>query len=123
MLLDTNIFIDYLRGFPPALSFFKSIQSRDDVCFSTITEAELLAGAANNDASVREKLLHFIHSYEDVPLNHSVAVLAGDLKRSLGLALPDALIAATALEWNAELITRNAADFKKVPDLRVKVPY
>ena len=97
MVLDTNVFIDFLRGYPPAVAFFKTLQKRDDVFFSTLTEAELLTCTANKDQQVRERLLHFIHCFQDVAPDHSIAVRAGDLRRTFDLLVPDALIAATML--------------------------
>ena len=37
--------------------------------------------------------------------------------------LPDAIIAATAINHNLILITRNVADFKKITRLKVLNPY
>jgi predicted nucleic acid-binding protein len=42
---------------------------------------------------------------------------------SHGLLIPDALIAATALEHGLTLYTRNVRDFQMVPSLVVKQPY
>ena len=44
MLIDTNVFVDHLRGYAPAVAFFESLTSKDNVLFSAITEAELVAG-------------------------------------------------------------------------------
>ena len=37
--------------------------------------------------------------------------------------MPDAIIAATALESQATLITRNADDFKKIENLEIMNPF
>lgn len=123
MLLDSCIFIDFLRGYPPAVSLFKTLKGREDVCFSTLTETELLSGASNKNPAVREKMLHFIHCFEDVAVDHLIAVRAGDLRRQFGMTIPDAILAATALQWRAELLTCNTSDFKKVPQLVFRSPY
>ena len=123
ILLDTNIFVDHLRNFSPAVNFFSKFTKIDDVFFSAITEAELLAGTINNDPTKREKLLHFLYRWVKVPVTNPIAVLAGDLSRKYGLYIPDAIIAATALENNLGLITKNFKDFKKVEGLKVTLPY
>ncbi len=43
--------------------------------------------------------------------------------KSHHLAIPDALIAATALIHNLELATDNERHFKMIPDLKVARPY
>lgn len=50
----------------------------------------------------------------------SIATRAGRLRRSSGMRVPDALIAATALEHRLTLRTRNVADFQQVPGLRLR---
>ena len=122
-VIDTNIFVDHLRGFGPAVKFFGSILEAEDVLFSAITEAELVAGKDCSDAKKKDTVLHFLHRWEKVPVTNPVAVMAGDLSRDYGLLIPDAIIAATAILSGAELLTRNTADFEKVPKLRIRAPY
>ncbi len=121
IVIDTNIFVDHLRNYPPAVDFFDKIDSV--VLFSAITEAELLAGHANNDKVKREKLLHFLNRWTKISVDNPLVVAAGDISRKYGLEVPDAIIAATALSNNAELITRNVKDFRSVSDLKVRRPY
>jgi|SRR3989338_2183462 len=121
ILLDTNILVDYLRNYAPAVEFFEKLNN--DILFSAITEAELLAGQANNDAKKRETLIHLLSRWTKIPVDNPLVILAGDISRKHNLDIPDAIIAASAIISNAELITRNVKDFKKVDKLRVKNPY
>lgn len=123
ILLDTDIFIDHLRNVKLALDFFESLQQRDDVFFSAITEAELIAGSENDNPEKKEVLLHFLFCWNKIEVTNPIAVLAGDLKRKYNFLLPDAIIAATALHNNMEILTRNIKDFKKIKGLIVKAPY
>ncbi len=124
VVIDTNIFIDYLRNFPPALFFFESLSGHEDaVLFSAITEAELLAGKKNADAQKREVLLHFLHAWNKILVTNPIALLAGDLAREYNLEIPDAILAATAMLSDAVLITRDEKDFRKIARLSVRVPY
>ena len=123
IMLDTDIFVDHLRGYPPAVSFFGSLTPEREVLFSAVTEAELISGKDCKNGIKKELLLHFLHRWTKIPVSNQVAELAGDLVRDYSLALPDALIAATALVSKAELLTRNIKDFKDVPHLLVKAPY
>ena len=99
------------------------MQKRDDVFFSAITEAELIAGSENNDSEKKEVLLCFLSRWDKIEINNPIAVLAGDLKREYNLLLPDAIIAATAFHRSTELLTRNIKDFKRIKSLAVKTPY
>ena len=121
--IDTDIFVDHLRNFKPALDFFESLQKKEGVFFSAITEAELIAGSENNNPEKKEVLLCFLLCWNKIEVNNPIAVLAGDLKRKYNIILPDAIIAATALHHDLELLTRNIKDFKKIKDLVVKAPY
>lgn len=123
MLLDTDIFIDYLRNFESAIHFFNVLTPKDEVLFSGITEAELVAGEANNNIGKKEILLRFLSRWNKIEVNNQIAVLAGDIVREYALEIPDALIAATAIVHDAELLTKNIKDFKKVKGLKVKAPY
>ncbi len=122
-LLDTNIFIDHLRGYAPALKFFESSAEADDIIFSAITEAEIISGKECGDTQKKEKVLHFLHRWEKIEVSNPIAVLAGDLCRENGLCLTDALIAATAMTYQAELLTKNRKDFERVPKLIIRAPY
>lgn len=123
ILIDTNIFIDYLRNFKPAVEFFQSIIEREDVYFSAITEAELIAGNGNNNPEKREKLLHFLHRWNKIPVDNPMVILAGDLSRNCRTSIPDSIIAATALTVNARLLTKNVKHFDNIPNLKIKSPY
>src|SRR3989338_10637775 len=113
ILLDTNIFIDHLRGYSPALAFFSSLSDKE-ISFSAITESELLAGSINQSPEKRELLLQFLEQWRKVSVDNPLAAVAGDLSRVYKMDIPDAIIAASALQENSTLITKNLKDFQKV---------
>ena len=123
ILIDTNIFVDHLRGYQPAIKFFESLYQAENVIFSAITEAELMAGKDCENSKKKELTLHFLHRWNKVVVSNQIAIMAGDIKRDFGLEMPDAIIAATAKINNAELLSKNTKDFKRVPYLKVKSPY
>ncbi|MBS3170002.1 type II toxin-antitoxin system VapC family toxin [Candidatus Woesearchaeota archaeon] len=119
-LVDTDIFIDLLRGFGPSLSFFGE---EEEIIFSAVTEAELLSGQQCKDAVIRERVLHFLSQFEKITVGNPLVQIAADFRRKYGIALPDALIAASAFVNNATLITRNVKDFQKIREIKVEKPY
>jgi predicted nucleic acid-binding protein len=109
ILVDTDILVDHLRGvrrFQPGI---------DVVHYSVITRAELYAGRESEEVRVDALLAAF----DELPIDRTIAERAGRLRRVHGLRLPDALIAATALEADLRLLTRNMKDFGSVADLRL----
>ena len=112
LLLDTDVFVDHLRG-ARRLGL-----GRNAGCYSVVTRAELYAGASGDEAAV-ETILRPFREYE---VDRQVAQTAGRLRRASGTLLPDALIAATALEHGLTLVTRNIKDFDQIPKLRVREP-
>lgn len=109
VLVDTDVFIDHLRG----AAELKPGQHR--LHYSVITRAELFAG--NTAIALASQLLA---PFREVPVDRDVAERAGRVAREFGTRLPDALIAATALEKGLQLSTRNLTDFARVRGLRLK---
>lgn len=61
-------------------------------------------------------------SLRELPLDSKLAGAAGLIRRETGIAMPDALIAATALGSGLDLVTRNRSDFSRVEGLRIADP-
>jgi predicted nucleic acid-binding protein len=109
VLIDTDVFVDHLRG---------ATELRvggHRVHYSVITRAELVAGTSATDA-----IATLLGPFREIPVDRSVAERAGRVRREVGIRLPDALIAATALEHRLSVVTRNRADFDKVRGLRLR---
>ncbi len=56
-------------------------------------------------------------------INDDVIQKTIDLRKMQKIKLGDAIIAATALVYNFDLLSHNLADFKNVPSLKVVDPY
>ena len=123
ILLDTDIIIDFFRGFPPALVWF-SAQSQSLVIPGFVA-LELYAGCANkNDQrDIRNKLVRFAILWPSIPTSSAMidTFASAHLTHSLGIL--DALIAATALAHSLPLHTFNQKHFTAVPGLRTIQPY
>ncbi len=111
LLFDTDVLIDYLRGYPPAIDYFKESTGRQLV--SVITVAELFTGV--RDGNERHVLEEFLSTFQIVSLNQAMAVAGGQFRRaylkSHGVGIADALIAATAQNEGASLVTFNGKHF------------
>jgi hypothetical protein len=103
-VFDTNIVIDALNGVEAADAEYSRYER---VLISRITWMEVLVGAGEDDAEVRDFLeTHF----EIAPLDLAVAEKAVKIRRAHRIRLPDAVIWATAQVNDAVLVTRKDFD-------------
>jgi predicted nucleic acid-binding protein len=115
-VFDTNIIIDALNGVSESDIEYGRYER---VMISLITWMEVLVGAEDDEAQVRDFL---DTQFELVPLSPEIAERAVALRRTHRLRLPDAIIWATAQQHNALLVTRNTKDFD-AGMVDVRVPY
>lgn len=109
LLVDTDIFIDHLRG------AIELRPAKHRLHYSVITRAELFAGNTATDLSAQ-----LLAPFRELLVDRAVAERAGRVVREFGLRLPDAIIAATALEHGLQLSSRNTKDFESVRGLRLR---
>ncbi len=108
-LVDTDVFVDHLRG-------ARRLEARKHrLHYSVVTRAELFAG---NTATEVVSIL--LAPFRELDVNRAIAERAGRLRRETGIRLPDALIAATAIEHKLSLFTRNRSDFERIRGLRIR---
>ena len=117
-LLDSNIIIYSAQ---PEYAYLRSLIFDKNSAVSKITQLEVL-GFHRLNTSEKEYFtacFHFLKCYEisDSIINHAIA-LRQQRKRSLG----DAIIAATALHFNATVLTRNVEDFLDISGINVLNP-
>ena len=108
-LVDTDVFVDHLRG----ARRFEAKTHR--VHYSVVTRAELFAGNTATDL-----ISILVAPFREISVGRAVAERAGRLRRESGVRLPDALIAATAIEHKLSLFTRNRSEFERIPGLRIR---
>ncbi|MGB9920617.1 MAG: type II toxin-antitoxin system VapC family toxin [Moorellales bacterium] len=126
VLFDTDVLIDHLRGFPASTAYLSKCQEMER-WISVLTVMELHA-APNISSQQQEKMSRLFEGLTGVAdVTVDTARRAGDLLarygRSQGLNPVDALVAATALEMDAVLVTRNRRHFEFIAGLIVDTPY
>lgn len=123
-IVDTDIIVDMLRGLKASRDYIRRFELGElKGILSAVVIAELYAGRRTRDPTIARRIENVITLFTVVNIGPNIARMAGELMRDYGLSLPDALIAATALAYNAILVTRNVRDFQRIPNLRLEVPY
>lgn len=117
VLLDTNIIIGHLRDDSKIAPFFDAI-GRGTVtpAVSTITEFELLRYPELTDAH-EIVILRLLNDFRVLSVGRRTAQIAAMLYRQYLGKTDDLLIAATAIEHDIPLLTRNLKDFRRVKEL------
>lgn len=117
-LLDTSVAIDFLRNAPPAISVVDTALA-EGIGASEITRFEVLAGMRLEEQNATEQFFALIDVY---PVVESVARRGAELAQRYrtshhGIEDGDYLIAATALELGATLLTTNVRHFPMLAGL------
>ena len=118
--LDTNVIIYYLKEDPEVTPILDELFKNDAIVnISIITEIELLASAQLTSEEIA-KIHNILRLCRIFDVNASIVPFSSQIRQQKSVKLPDAIIAATALYTGSTLLTRNAKDFKKVPELKMK---
>jgi predicted nucleic acid-binding protein len=126
-LLDSNLVIPYLADDPATVSLVERL-AFDGIAISIITYMEVYQGTLRSPdpERARDQFESFITVVPTLPFSAAVARRCASLREELkgrgrrvrDRAL-DLMIAATALEYDLQLVTRNLADYEDIPHLTV----
>ena len=113
-LLDTTALVDYLRGCQGVLEMLNTLAGQGNrlgVC--CVSVAELYAGVSRESRAAADRLTGSLDYYD---VSREVAKEAGRYRfefalRGTALSTADTLIAATAIDQGAILVTANTKDF------------
>lgn len=118
VMLDSTFVIDHLRNEPAAIERLDRLHlGDDDPVVTSVVVSEVWAGGRPQDALAIERFLRYV---EYVHAGPSTARQAGEWRAELKrqgrtLSLQDALVAATAYDVGAAVLTRNVRDFELTP--------
>lgn len=119
ILLDSNIVI-YLRD--PQWGEAIANRLKDErlhTCNVVIAEVLGFHGLEVAETHYFERLFAAMKNH---PFNDAVTNKVIELRRIMTIQLPDAIIAATALQNNLTLWTHNTDDYQAIPDLQLFDP-
>lgn len=113
-LFDSDVLMDFFKKKDYAVSLVIKLTSKGKLVVSILSIAELTSGWSQEQ--VKNLLPSVYDLMEVLNINLSIAELAGKYRKGYGekgvmLPLVDALIGATAILENCQLVTRNKKDY------------
>lgn len=123
ILLDTNCVIYYLNGvLPQSAKDALNVRLAIEANISVISKIELLGYSPLRNASL-QPVQDFVDNATVFPLDEIVVQKTIEIRRIKKIKLPDAVIAATALIYGFEIISRNLSDFSGIEGLTCYDPF
>ncbi|OGN92599.1 MAG: hypothetical protein A2Z75_03515 [Chloroflexi bacterium RBG_13_50_10] len=112
-MVDTDVAIDFLRRRDYALKLLEHWSEKGLLAISTITHLEIYQGMkAGEERATNAFLDGLITVTVDVPVARRAGKMLGELSsKSVTVGIADAIIAATALQLNAPLLTNNVEHY------------
>jgi predicted nucleic acid-binding protein len=118
-VIDTSVWIEWLVGTPLGKKLVRAIPDKSECIVPTIVQLELakwLAREVGEDEA--DQMIAYTQKCVVAPLDTRIALLAADFHRQYKLATADAVVYATAREFDAELLTCDA-HFETLPGVVV----
>lgn len=108
-LVDTDIAIDFLRRREYAQKLLESWAGEGLLAISTLTHLEIYQGMKAGEERATNTFLDGLVSVAvDIPIARRAGTLLGELRtKGVTIGIADAIIAATALQFGATLLTNN----------------
>ena len=112
-LLDTDIVIDYLRRREYARKLLEHWAGEGLLAISTLTHLEIYQGMKAGEEEATNLFLDGLISVAvDVPIARRAGRVLGELRsKGVTVGIGDAIIAATAFQLNAPLLTNNVEHY------------
>ena len=119
-ILDTDITIDFLRRREYAQKLLKSWAEEGLMAISTLTHLEIYQGMKTGEEELTNAFLDGLISVAvDIPIARRAGTMLGGLRsKGMTIGIANAIIAATALQFGAPLLTNNIEHYP-FPDLKV----
>jgi len=119
-LVDTDVAIDFLRQRDYARELLEHWAGEGLLAISTLTHLEIYQGMKPGEEGATNAFLDgLISVVVDIPIARRAGTMLGELRsKGMTIGIADAIIAATALQINAHLLTNNV-DHYTFTDLKV----
>lgn len=116
-LLDTNFILGVVKQTEPVLKALTERTIKLDECaYSFITRIELLSYSAITPLEI-ESIESILGATHYLAISQQIESTAIDIRRQYQLKIPDAIIAATAIALNLELLTLDRQLIKRMQEM------
>jgi predicted nucleic acid-binding protein len=125
ILLDSDVMIDLLRQYPPAMKWFDTLDNKEEIILSGYVVMELIQGCRSKaeQASVQRELAACGTVWlSPVGCDEALEVFV-EYHLSHGAGLLDVLIGQTAVALEVPLYTFNQRHYRFIPGLQTVQPY
>lgn len=126
-LLDTNVCIRLLKGFPEKIKHIITQIPNNDLAIPSIVHYELYYGACKSNRKTETLLVleDFLSSFQTINFDNNIAKIAGEIRAKLDskgtpIGPYDILIAASAISHNLVLVTHNIKEFSRIDNLSLE---
>jgi predicted nucleic acid-binding protein len=121
LVIDTSILIDYLRGGTLWEELVRNLKKDTEIYLPTIVVFEIFSGKSTSNPKIAKEINNFLAYFQRIELTEDIAIRAGELFRDVNrnLGAPDYIIAASALELNATVVTLNKKHFEQITNLNI----
>lgn len=123
ILLDTDIMIDLLRSYEPALQWLAS--SSEDISLPGFVVMELIQGSRNKDeqSTIESTLREFPVIWPSTEMCDKALTIFTQYYLSNGLGIIDSMIGQIACDLNVTLYTFNRKHYDCIPGITIQEPY
>ena len=119
-LVDTDVAIDFLRQRDYARELLEHWAGEGLLAISALTHLEIYQGMKTGEEGASNAFLDgLISVVVDIPIARRAGTMLGELRsKGMTIGIADAIIAATALQFGAPLLTNNVEHYP-FPNLKV----
>ncbi|MBO6536224.1 MAG: type II toxin-antitoxin system VapC family toxin [Balneolaceae bacterium] len=119
IIIDTDILIDFSLDRSDAVNTMANLEDQFTLNVSVITAMELYAGCrSKKDLYKVDDLISGIHiEFVTRPISKQALELMKEFRSSHGVEINDMLIAATSLNMQAKMISKNQKHYKFLPEI------
>ena len=120
--IDSDVIIDHLRGVLATRDFLLELKKKGILIISVVNIVEIYSGKSIKNVKKRKAIDNFLDEFKIIALDKSLAKMSGRIRMEYQTPFADAIIAASAMESKAVLVTRNVKHFSKIKGLKLLSP-